>query len=72
MHSNYYGTSLAAIDNVVQQGQICILDIDVQGARSARKAGLQGTYIFMTPPSMEELERRLRGANQSRVWLWGP
>ena len=61
VHSNYYGTSFMSIKDVVSSGQLCILDIDVQGARSARKAGLKGTYVFFTPPSMAELERRLRG-----------
>jgi len=61
VHGNYYGTSFAAIQNVVDEGRLCILDIDVQGSRSARRAGLKGAYIFVSPPSLEELERRLRG-----------
>ena len=61
MHGNYYGTSFDSIAAVNKAGCVCILDIDVQGARSARKAGLEGVYVFITPPSIEELERRLRG-----------
>lgn len=61
VHGNYYGTSYAAIQSVVDEGRLCILDIDVQGSRSARKKGIVGTYIFVSPPSLEELERRLRG-----------
>jgi guanylate kinase len=60
VHGNYYGSSLAAIQAVAAKGQVCVLDIDCQGARSARKAGVQGTYVFLSPPSIEELERRLR------------
>ena len=42
-------------------GKICILDIDVQGCRSCRAAGLKGKYLFLRPPSIGELEKRLRG-----------
>lgn len=60
VHGNYYGTSLAAIEKVRTQGKICILDIDVQGCRSARAKKLEATYVFVAPPSIEELEKRLR------------
>jgi hypothetical protein len=40
--------------------QRCILDIDVQGARSVRASSLEAILIFICPPSMEELETRLR------------
>ena len=61
VHGNYYGTSFKAIENVTKQGKLCVLDIDVQGARSARKAHVVGKFVFMTPPSLEVLESRLRG-----------
>ena len=57
----YYGTSFEAVEAVQKLGKICILDIDVQGCRSCRAAGLKGKYIFLLAPSLEELERRLRG-----------
>ncbi|GMP99418.1 hypothetical protein CsSME_00046889 [Camellia sinensis var. sinensis] len=38
----------------------CILDIDVQGARSVRASSLEAIFIFICPPSFEELEKRLR------------
>ena len=57
----YYGTSFEAVEAVRALGKICILDIDVQGCRSCRAAGLRGKYLFLLAPSMEELERRLRG-----------
>ena len=56
-----YGTSVAAVESVQQQGKICILDIDVQGVRNVKKSSLDAIYIFIAPPSMEELEKRLRG-----------
>lgn len=40
--------------------QRCILDIDVQGARSVRASSLEAIFIFICPPSPEELEKRLR------------
>mmetsp|Transcript_15130 Transcript_15130/g.20608 ORF Transcript_15130/g.20608 Transcript_15130/m.20608 type:complete len:414 (-) Transcript_15130:177-1418(-) len=61
VHGNYYGTSVAAVEKVQSAGKICILDIDVQGARSVKKSSLKPFYLFVSPPSMEELERRLRG-----------
>jgi len=61
VHGNYYGTSIEAVESVRQQGKICILDIDVQGVRNVKKSTLDATYVFVAPPSMEELEKRLRG-----------
>ena len=42
-------------------GRCCVLDIDVQGARLVRRSGLRAVFVFVAPPSSEELERRLRG-----------
>lgn len=62
VHTNIYGTSIAAMDAVKKQNKICILDIDVQGARSIRKLEhVKARFLFVSPPSMEELEKRLRG-----------
>lgn len=61
VHGRHYGTSIAAVESVRQQGRICILDIDVQGCRSARAKKLDATFVFVAPPSLEELEKRLRG-----------
>jgi hypothetical protein len=60
---NLYGTTFAAVQSVTNQGQICVLDIDVQGTRSIKAASLDPSpaYIFIKPPNMEELEKRLRG-----------
>lgn len=61
VHGRHYGTSIMAVEKVRQQGRICILDIDVQGCRSARAKGLLAKYVFLAPPSIQELEKRLRG-----------
>lgn len=60
VHGNLYGTSIAAVKSVQQAGRVCILDIDVQGVRSVKRTDLNPLCIFILPPSMKELERRLR------------
>ncbi|KAG8367905.1 hypothetical protein BUALT_Bualt16G0121400 [Buddleja alternifolia] len=59
VHGNLYGTSVEAVDVVADKGKRCILDIDVQGARSMRASSLEAIFIFISPPSFEELEKRL-------------
>lgn len=61
VHKNIYGTSIQAVQDVANAGRCCVLDIDVQGARQVRKAGLRAIFVFIAPPSLEELEHRLRG-----------
>lgn len=60
VHGNLYGTSIEAVEVVADQGKRCILDIDVQGARSVRASSLDAIFIFICPPSFEDLEKRLR------------
>jgi len=57
---NMYGTSIQAVQDVIQSGKVCLLDIDMQGVINVKKTNLNPYYIFVSPPSMEELERRLR------------
>ena len=61
---NYYGTSEAAIDEQLAQGIDVFLDIDWQGAQQVRMKKPSVTTIFISPPSKEELEKRLRGRGQ--------
>jgi guanylate kinase len=61
VHKNIYGTSIQAVQDVADSGRCCVLDIDVQGARQVRKAPLKAIFVFIAPPSLEELEHRLRG-----------
>jgi len=63
VHGNLYGTSKAAVESVLAQGKACLLDIDVQGCESVKKSGLDAKYLFIAPPNMQELEKRLRGRN---------
>lgn len=61
VHGNCYGTSRAAVERVAADGRCCVLDIDVQGARSVKASGLPAVFAFVAPPSLGELEARLRG-----------
>jgi guanylate kinase len=61
VHGNLYGTSKAELKRLFDQGKDIILDIDTQGAMKIKRSGLPGVFIFILPPSMEELEKRLRG-----------
>jgi len=64
VHGNRYGTSNKTIKDTLEQGQDLILEIDWQGARQVRALYPDCVGIFILPPSMEELERRLRGRGQ--------
>jgi guanylate kinase len=58
---NYYGTPLSAVESQIQQGKKFLLEIEVLGASQVRKTYPQALRLFILPPSMEELEVRLRG-----------
>ncbi|PIE60735.1 MAG: guanylate kinase [Desulfobulbus propionicus] len=60
VYGNYYGTSKAEVARLLATGRDVILDIDVQGAGQVMRCAAPVT-IFIAPPSLEELERRLRG-----------
>jgi guanylate kinase len=61
IHGNYYGTSQKNIEDTLQKGKDLVLELDVQGVEALRVLKYQGVYIFVLPPSMEELEKRLAG-----------
>ncbi|XP_053671960.1 uncharacterized protein LOC128722148 isoform X1 [Anopheles nili] len=59
---NMYGTSKKAVENVQHQGKVCVLDIEIEGVKQIRNSDrLNPLLVFVNPPSIEELERRLRG-----------
>lgn len=60
---NYYGTSLKVIRERLDQGVDVLLDIDVQGAAKVKAQCPEAVLIFLIPPSIEELSRRLHGRN---------
>lgn len=62
VHGNLYGTSAEAVARQLTAGDDVVLDIDVQGAAIIRDSGkLAAVHIFIAPPGLGELERRLRG-----------
>jgi guanylate kinase len=64
VHGNRYGTSRKVIGETLERGQDLVLEIDWQGARQVRSLYPQCIGIFVLPPSIEELERRLRSRGQ--------
>ncbi|KAJ1660173.1 guanylate kinase [Dispira simplex] len=58
---NLYGTSIQAVKDVVQLDKMCILDIDMQGVKSVKQTDLNARFVFIAPPSIQVLEKRLRG-----------
>jgi guanylate kinase len=64
VHGNLYGTSQAAVQGVRESGRDVVLEIDWQGAQQVRRIFPDAIGIFILPPSMAELERRLRGRGQ--------
>jgi guanylate kinase len=64
VHGNRYGTSKKVIAETLDRGQDLILEIDWQGAQQVRRLYPGCIGIFILPPSIEELERRLRARGQ--------
>lgn len=60
VHGNFYGTSGKRLQDMMQEGVDVILDIDTQGAKQMRKNHKRGVYIFILPPSMDILLKRLK------------
>lgn len=61
VHSNYYGTSKKFVSQGLAEGRKLLFDLDVQGADAMKKIyGSEAHVIFIEPPSVEELEKRLR------------
>ena len=61
VYGNYYGTPLGKIEERLAKGVDILLEIDTQGALNVMKKCPDGLFIFLVPPSLAELERRIRG-----------
>lgn len=68
VHHHFYGTLKTEVEKILKMGQDVILDIDTQGALQIREKGIDAIFIFLAPPSKEELKRRLqeRGTENSK------
>lgn len=58
---NLYGTPKERIEQELASRKAVLVDIDTQGAATLRKMGLQAMYVFIAPPDMPELRKRLEG-----------
>ncbi len=58
---NLYGTPKAEIEKQISAGKVVLVDIDPQGAKSVKALGLPAFFVFIAPPDLEELKRRLEG-----------
>jgi guanylate kinase len=58
---NYYGTPRDFVEQTLQSGKDIILEIEVQGALKVKEKFPEGVFIFLLPPSLSELEDRIRG-----------
>ena len=61
VHGHRYGTLLSEVRRNLSEGRSLILEIDVQGGLNVRRIHPDAVLVFIEPPSMDELERRLRG-----------
>jgi guanylate kinase len=61
VHGNLYGTSRAEVERLTRAGYHVVFDVDVQGGAAIRAAFPESVGVFVLPPSLAELERRLRG-----------
>lgn len=59
VYGYYYGTDKAYVQSILKKGHNVLIDVDIQGARKLKKLGLKAVYIFILPPSLSELKKRL-------------
>ncbi|PRR86442.1 Guanylate kinase [Clostridium luticellarii] len=67
VYGNYYGTPRSQVLKAIEEGKDVILEIDIQGALMVKEAYPEGVFVFILPPSMEELKKRIinRGSETS-------
>lgn len=61
VYGNYYGTPKSRVEEMLEKGKNVILEIDIQGALRVKENTEDGVFIFILPPSMEELKQRIIG-----------
>ncbi|MBL9076918.1 MAG: guanylate kinase [Planctomycetes bacterium] len=66
-NGNLYGTPRWPMDAALARGKVFLLEIEVKGTRQLRERGVSGLYVFIAPPDIGELRRRLerRGSNEA-------
>lgn len=58
---NFYGTSKQTIEEQTAKGKVVVLDIEIEGVKQIKESKFPARYVFIAPPSVGELETRLRG-----------
>ena len=61
VYGNFYGTPIHKLEERLRRGEDVLLEIDIQGALNVMKKRPDGVYIFLLPPSLEELKNRITG-----------
>ncbi|MBS4536116.1 guanylate kinase [Clostridium sp. D2Q-14] len=71
VYGNYYGTPKKYVLDMLEEGKDVLLEIDIQGALSVKEIYPDGVFIFILPPSMEELKKRIekRGSETKEAML---
>ncbi len=59
VYDNYYGTPKSNVEEILESGRDVILEIDIQGALKVKENTEDGVFIFILPPSMQELKQRI-------------
>ncbi|TDX46749.1 guanylate kinase [Orenia marismortui] len=59
VHNNYYGTPRSYVEETLATGKDVILEIDIQGAKQVKESFDEGIFVFLAPPSLEELKSRI-------------
>ncbi|MBL4930819.1 guanylate kinase [Clostridium paridis] len=59
VYGNYYGTPKSKVEEMLLSGKDVILEIDIQGALKVKENSQEGIFVFILPPSMEELKKRI-------------
>eukprot|EP01016_Furgasonia_blochmanni_P051097 TRINITY_DN7994_c0_g2_i1.p2 TRINITY_DN7994_c0_g2~~TRINITY_DN7994_c0_g2_i1.p2 ORF type:complete len:295 (-),score=85.99 TRINITY_DN7994_c0_g2_i1:290-1174(-) len=61
VHGNFYGTHKGILNKIMNKGKVCILEIDVVGAEKVNKSGIECNYLWLDPPSIDEIRKRIIG-----------
>lgn len=61
VYGNFYGTPISYVNKTIEEGHNVILEIDIQGALKVKNKFPDGVFVFIMPPTMDELKKRIKG-----------
>lgn len=67
LHGNLYGTTYAELKRIQDSGKIPVIEVDVQGAIELNAKALEGNFLFIYPPSFEELRKRIGNRKETET-----